>query len=128
MHLLDFLPCHRQVTDEVKSNPLSASQSYRQDHIFELIAAVAGNHYTGGGIAVETQIYLVGRSGLERIHKIPAVKAYLQPLSVALCKAYVLGLADGGIAQAVDEIFVKGHTHGIFRLFVDDYSDAVDDR
>ena len=103
------------------------SQPYREDHVFELIAAVAGDHDAGRGIAVQAQIQLVGRGGLESVHEILAVEADLQTLAVALGKAHVLGLADGCVAQAVDEILVKGHAHGVFGLFVDDQRDAVND-
>lgn len=104
---------------------LLRSELNGENHELEAVVAVCGNNYAGRGSGVQANAELIGRCCLESIHKVTVIEAYFKLLAAALAYANILGLADGSIAQAVNDAVAEGHANGISRLIVNNERNAV---
>ena len=76
-------------------------ETHGEYHIGKVLAAVRRLHNAWGGSRIQANFKLIGSRGLESVHKIAIIEAYLKPVAAALAGADVLGLADGRGAGAV---------------------------
>ena len=100
-------------------------ETHGEYHIGKVLAAVRRLHNAWGGSRIQANFKLIGSGGLESVHKIAIIEAYLKPVAAALAGADVLGLADGRGAGAFYGAVAEDHADWAAVLLAYDQRDAV---